>query len=250
MRIGCPPFEKVKSCLVSSLEETAYLIGRMGHILEITLPECTVLDEFSVCESPVILALGEGYVYNYVVDGPSNRIYMLSIENNLPYTSTSTFYNINCLEPASNSDTLLCGTSGGIHLIEALGPGSLRNTIADEPVPCYALAAIPDDTLFVGVKGYPGSYSVGVVDVLNNPSQTPPVPEYYGEVAIQGDTHFACAGTDSLHAYVLSYIGNSTSRLIAYNYHSFHIDKQMEFAGFPMGLSISEDGNIYILTGE
>ncbi|MEA3266163.1 MAG: hypothetical protein U9P42_04395, partial [Candidatus Fermentibacteria bacterium] len=51
-----------------SLKNTAYLISSLGKILEVSLPECTVIDEFSVCESPTKLALGPGSEYLFVAD--------------------------------------------------------------------------------------------------------------------------------------------------------------------------------------
>lgn len=246
--VGLPSPAGYREMVYSSLEGTAYLIGSLGKILEISLPDCNVLDEFSICQSPVKLVVPTGSSYIFVGDGPSNRIYQVSIENNKPYTSVAIYFTINCIEPGQNPDSTLVGTSGGVNLVEILGPGSLRNTIMDEPVPCLALAAVPDDTVFVGVKGYPGAVSVGVVDVFNSQVHIPPLPEYYGEIGITGDSHFIAIAQDSVHAFVLSSIGNSTSRLVSYNYTTYTIDQQIDLPGFPLDLKVSDDGNIYALT--
>ncbi len=234
----------------SSTEETAYLIGSMGKLLEIDLPGCEVLDEFSVCQSPIELVVPDNSSYIFVCDGPSNRLYQLSIENNYPYTSVPVYFIINCFEPGQNPDSMLLGTSRGINLVEILAPGVLRNTILDEPVPCLALAAVPGDTIFVGVKGYPGDYSVGIVDVINSQVHVPPLPEYYGQVGITGNSHFLSMATDSTHAFVLSSIGESASRLISYNCSTYTVDQQIDLPGFPLDLKVSEDGIIHALTTE
>ena len=234
----------------SSIEETAYLIGSTGKLLEIDLPECEVLDEFSVCQSAVVLVVPDNSSYIFVVDGPSNRLHQLSIENNYPYTSVPVYFTVNCLEPGQNTDSMLLGTSRGINLVEILAPGVLRNTIQNEPVPCLALAAVPGDTIFVGVKGYPGDYSVGVVDVINSLVHIPPLPEYYGQVGITGSSHFLSIAQDSTHAFVLSSIGESASRLVSYNCSTYTIDQQIDLQGFPLDLKVSEDGIIFVLTAE
>ncbi len=248
--VGLPSASGYHQLAYSSIEKTAYLIGSMGKILELSLPECVVMDEFRICESPVNIVISDGSNYIFVTDGPSNQIYQVSIENNIAYTSVPVDLNINCVEPGQDPDSMLVGTSGGINLLEILGPGSLRNTIQSEPVPCLALAAVPGDTIFVGVKGYPGDYSVGVVDVINSQVHIPPLPDYYGQVGITGNTHFVSLARDSTYAFVLSSAGNSVSRLISYNYSTFTMDHQVYLPGFPLDLEVSEDGIIYVLTTE
>ena len=248
--VGSPSAAGYMQMAYSSLEDTAYLIGSMGKLLEISLPECTVLDEFTICQSPVKIVVARESPYIYIVDGPSNRFYQVAIENNIAYTSVSNYYTINCVEPGQNPDSILLGTSAGINLIEVLSPGTLRNSVVSEPVPCLALAAVPGDTVFVGVKGYAGTVSVGVVDEYNAQFQNPPLPEYYGEVDVTGNSHYLAIAQDSTHAFVLSSIGNSTSRLLAYNYTTYSIDQQVDIPGFPLDLKISDDGTIFALTCE
>ena len=248
--VGSPSPAGYMQMTYSSIEETAYLIGSMGKLLEIDLPECEVLDEFSVCQSPVEFVVPDNSSYIYVCDGPSNRLYQLSIENNSPYTSVPVYFTIHCLEPGQNPDSMLMGTSRGINLVEILAPGVLRNTIQNEPVPCIALAAVPSDTVFIGVKGYPGDYSVGVVDVINSQVHIPPLPEYYGQVGLTGNFHFLSIATDSTHAFVLSSNGESASRLVSYNYSTYTIDQQIDLQGFPLDLEVSEDGIIFALTAK
>ena len=248
--VGSPSAAGYHEMAYSSLEETAYLIGSMGKILEISLPECSVQDEFSICESPVKVLVADGSNYIFVADGPTNQIYQVSIENNVTYTFVPIYFTINCIEPGQNSDSMLVGTSAGINLVEVLGPGSLRNVVLNEDMPCIALAPVPDDTVFVGVKGNPGAASVGVVDVYNSQVHSPPLPEYYGEVDLAGAFHFVAIAKDSTYAFVLSSIGNSVSRLVSYNYSTFTIDQQIDLSGFPLGLEVSEEGMIFVLTAE
>ena len=56
--------------------------------------------------------------------------------------------------------------------------------------------------------------------------------------------------TDSTHAFVLSSIGESASRLISYNCSTYTVDQQIDLPGFPLDLKVSEDGIIHALTTE
>ena len=225
----------------SSLENTAYLIGSLGMILEINLPDCTVLDEFNVCQSPVKLALGPGSEYLFVADGPLNKIYQVAIVNNKPHDSVSIYYTIKCMEPFQNPDSLLVGTSDGPCLIEVLSSSTIRYVIYGLDIPFMALSAVPNDSIFVGVT----NYSVGIF------SPTVLLEEnFYGGVSIEGNIDFIAMGHDWQHAYVLSYLGDNTSRLVSYNYRFHTISQEVEIPGYPLDLEVSGNGVIYALTTE
>lgn len=248
-QVAAPSPAGFSEIVFSPLENTAYLIGPLGKILEISLPDCTVLDEFSVCQSPVKLALGFESEYLFVVDGPSNSIYRVAINDNKPYNPISFYFTINCIEPANNSDSLLVGVSAaGIRLIEVLSPGTTRKTTLLPDGNYQAFAAVPDDTLFVGVNGYSHA-SVGILDPFMEYLFVIP-PYFYGNIGIQGSTHLIAMGQDWQHAYVLSYLGDNTSRLISYNYCSCAIDQELDIPGFPLDLKVSGNGVIYVLTTE
>ncbi|MCD6589061.1 MAG: hypothetical protein J7K88_10980, partial [Candidatus Fermentibacteraceae bacterium] len=168
-----------------SLKNTAYLIGSLGKILEVSLPQCAVIDEFTVCQSPTKLTIGPGSEYLFVADGPSTRIYQVSVDNNESYDNISIYFDIFCMEPSPNPDSMLVGTSAGIDLIEVLSPTCLRGTGLNRDGPMVALAAVPDDTIFVGVGGA-GNASVGTVDVFISGFVEPPPPEFYGTIGVDG----------------------------------------------------------------
>lgn len=232
-----------------SLKNTVYIIGPLGKILEMSMPDCTVIDEFSICESPTKLALGHGSEYLFVADGPSTRVHQVLIDNNEAYDNVFIYFTINCMEPSPNPDSMLVGTSAGIDLIEVLSPTDLRGTRLYQQGALLALAAVPDDTIFVGIKGIQ-SASVGIVDVFIPQFVDPPPPEFYGAISIDGTAHFLAMGQDWQHAYVLSYLGDNTSRLISYNYRFSETPQELDIPGFPLDLKVSGDGVIYVLTTE
>ncbi len=225
-------------------KNTAYLIGPFGKILEISLPECTVVDEFSVCESPIKLALGPQADYLFVADGVTSKIYQVRVSDNKVCNNISVYFSINCMEPAQDPDSMLVGTSNGCSLIEVLGPTEARLTEISI-IPFYALAAIPNDTLFVGVA----AGELGMV----NPwvfLTWPPGPFFYQNVSVSGDTYFVAVGSDWKHAYLLSYLGDNMSRLVSYNYLSYELEQTIDITGYPLGFEVSGSGNIYVLTTE
>jgi len=230
-----------------NLKNTAYLIGPLGKILEISLPDCTVIDEFAICQSPVRLALGPGSQHLFVADGPSSRVYQVAIDDNEAKGSVHIYYNINCIESSQYPDTIVVGTSEDMNIVEVLDSGSLRLTRPKLlQYYCFsAVAAIPDDTAFVAVVGS----NVCLLDVFV-PDEFPPPPFFSGQIHIEGDVHFVAIGNDWQHAYVLSYLGDNTSRLISYNYRFFSIDNEMDIPGYPLDLQVSGGGVIYALTTE
>lgn len=243
-QIAAPSPAGFSEIVLCTNKNTAYLIGPFGKILEISLPDCTVIDEFSVCESPIKLALGSGSDYLFVADGVSSKIYQVAVSNNTAYDHVSVYFSINCMEPAQNPDSLLVGTSNGVSLIEVLSLSDLRVTEVST-IAFYALAAIPNDTLFVGVAGG----DIGMV----NPWVSftwPPGPFFYQNVSVSGDTYFVAVGSDWKHAYLLSYLGDNVSRLLSYNYLSYKIDQTIDIPGYPLGFEVSGSGNIYVLTTE
>ncbi len=225
-----------------SLKNTAYLIGSQGKILEVSMPQCTVIDEFTVCQSPTKLALGPSSEYLFVADGPSTRVHQVSIDNNQTYDNYKTNYNINCMEPFHNPDSMLVGTSGGLSFIEVLSPMSLRGVYMASGGSYTALAAIPNDSLFVYVTGS----SLGTMNPF------PPFqPSQKGtSVLIEGTAHIIAMGQDWQHAYVLSYLGDNTSRLISYNHRFTETPQELDIPGYPLDLKVSGSGVIYVLTTE
>ncbi len=247
-QIDSPSPAGFSQMVYSTLENTAYLTGSTGKILEIGMPDCTVLDEFCICQSPVKLALGRGSNYLFVADGPSNRIHQVAIKSNRPYDSASIYFTINCMESCPSSDSMLVGTSSTINMIEVLSPTIIRNTTVYELSPgesCMALAAVTDDSIFVGVLGN----HIGIVDAFTA-IQFPPPPIFYGGVKIEGNSHFIAMGQDWQHAYVLSYLGDYTSRLVSYNHSSHTISQEVQIPGYPLDLKVSGNGVIYALTTE
>ncbi len=225
---------------------SAYLIGAQGKIVQFSLPDCTVQNIFSICQAPVVLAVAAGSPsYLYVGDGPTNTINQISTGSHTVLSSCDLGFSIKSIAVGLFADSIVVGTSRGIFLVEELGAGNLRISSLLGPA-CNSLDDIPNDSSFVATT----SESVGVLQFYKDPEPGNPSAGFVGEVGIEGIFHFIAAGNDWQHAYVLSYIGDNTSRLTSYNYAFFRIDQQVEIPGFPLDLKVSGNNVIYALTYE
>ena len=243
-QIGSPSPAGFSDIVYCDLKNSAYLIGSLGSIMEISLPGCTVLDEFFVSQSPIELELAPGSGNLFVADGPSNRIHQVSVNNNTTHDNVALYYTFKCMGSSQNPDTMIVGTSGGVYLIDVLSPVDIRSKFLKEVSPIREIIPIPDDTLLVGISS---SNDVGIF-YLFNPPAVPPLPYFWGGQRIQGDQYKIAMGKDWQHAYVLTYLGNEVSRLYAYNYRSYLITQTVDIPGVPLDLEVSGDGTIYALT--
>jgi len=224
----------------------AYLIGANGKIVKFSLPDCIVQDVFGVCQSPVALAIAPGSPsYLYVGDGPTNTINQVSTSSNMVLASHDLEYPINSIAVGLFADSIIVGTSRSTFLVEELGAGNLR-IIDGAGSGCGSIDDIPNDTLYVVTSGH----YVGVLQFYKDPAPGNPSAEIIGSVEIEGISHFVAAGYDWQHSYVLSYIGDNTSRLTSYNHAFFRIDQQVYLPGFPLDLKVSGSNVIYALTYE
>ena len=228
---------------------SAYLIGSYGQIVELSLPDCTVKDIFTVCHSPVAIAFAPGIPsYLYVGDGPSHSINQVSASTNTLLTSEESFFNINCIEPGWYADTILVGTSDPLIMIQEHGQGSISLNASNITGArnAQAISSIPYDSTFVVVS----DSTIGVLEFFENPAPGEPFGAVNNAVRLTGSNHLMAMGTDWQHAYILSYIGDFTCRLTSYNYAFNQIDEEVDLPGFPLGIETTSSGNIYVLTCE
>lgn len=249
-------FSEIVYC---STKNSAYLIGAHGNILEISLPDCMVLDEFSVCQAPVKLALASGSRNLFVGDGTTSRVFQVATSNNSVPGSVELFFNIHLMETLplkspQNTDSMIVSTTDGLSMVEAWGPGNLRSILFDKYPRGNFLdfAAVPNDSFFVAIyhslnteKFTVGSYRLTVPYVP--PPAIPPY-KYFGVQRIPNNINMLSMGHDYQHAYVLSYLGDNTSRLSAYNYRTYEITREVDIPGYPIDIQASGGGYIYVLT--
>ncbi|MCK4505675.1 MAG: hypothetical protein KAW14_08670 [Candidatus Aegiribacteria sp.] len=234
----------------SPSESTVYIIGALGQILEYNVPDMEFLHSFSICETPVDIEIASLKPYYYVAGANTCKIYEVSKENNLPSRYCTLASSPTCMAIDQCQDTMLVGTMGVTELVST-GPDLMRRRLADYFPGILAIETIPDEndeTRLCAVLDY--GYTVMIATVLNYWPGYSSNPLLAGFVPIEGNSHYICTDASGDYAYVLSYLGDNTSRLICYNCTYYNIESQVDIQGYPLDLEISSGGTLLVLTTE
>jgi len=239
--------------IYSPMENSVYLIGSLGKIIEINAQTGEVIDAFSICESPIdLLMAGNNRPYLYVADTAAERILEVRIETNGVSRFCQMLSAPRAIAEDHRPDTMFVVTLESADILSTKGAGVIYRRTLDNSMPFLAAADMPDDTVLCAVMRAPYTDMVVTIPAYF-PSSMPKQQDYQiwtGPVALEGDMHIIRTGADRTHAYVLSYLGNSVSRLSSYNYNTYSLDGQMDLSGYPMDLTVSVTGEILVLTTE
>jgi hypothetical protein len=233
----------------SPMENSVYLIGPFGSLLEIGFPDGSVEEEFSVCEAPKMLVVDDDGPFLYVSDAATDRILEIRLETNHQSRMCQLSSQPVCMcNSEDRIDTLVAGTLAGSVLLSTTGSGIIRQWRFDESL-ILAVTGIPGDSIHCAVRRSSGGDEVVTLRSFF-PDSMGGNFGWTGAVQVAGDTHFISPGTDMVHAYVLSYIGGSTSRLVSYDHENYRIDGTLDLPGYPMDMEMTPGGNLVILTVE
>lgn len=232
----------------SPKESSVYIIGAFGQISELHVPDMELMDNFSLCESPVDIEIGTEIEspYFYVAGAISNKIFEVRLSSNITSRSCYLESSPQCMAVNQAQDTILIGTVGETEIV-SVGTGPMRNRVMDDFPSILAIEAIPDDTVFCAVFD---SYSAGTIATILDYFPQFGSSCWTGMVSLDGDIHYMCAETDGSHVYVLSYLGDNESRLVSYNCTSYLIENQIDLQGYPVDLEICSGGTLLVLTAE
>ncbi|MCD4701127.1 MAG: hypothetical protein K8S24_04640 [Candidatus Aegiribacteria sp.] len=228
----------------SPTESSVYIIGALGQILEIQVPDMEILDNFSVCEIPVDIEIATEKPYFYVAGSSSCRIYEVRKESNGLSRTCTLLSSPTCMAIDHSQDTILVGTQGETELVST-GITVMRARKMDKFPTILAIETIP---VYISIRLCAVfEYQTGMIATIK--SYFAP-PQYTGTVTIDGDIHYMCADSNGTHAYVLSYLGDNISRVVAYNCSNYFIESQIDLKGYPLDLEISPGGTLLVLTAE
>jgi len=246
-RVGQPSPSAYSEMVFSPMENSVYVTGPYGSIVEVTSPEGEIQADFTPCEAPTHLLVDDDGPFMYLVDGATDRLLEIRLETNNQSRVAQLYAPALCLcNSETRDDTLVLGTTEGTELISAIGSGILRQWRFDDSL-IVEVTGIPGDSIHCGVLRMPDGDRVVTLRSFF-PDSMWSSSGWTGAASLQGDVHFLCPGTDGLHAYVLSYLGNSTSRLISYNHKTYSIDGTLEIPGYPVDMEATSGGNLVILT--
>ncbi len=246
-----PPFTSGYFEMVRSYGGSyVYMIGGLSSLLQLDVVDGSVLDEFTVCDAPVLLLPDRSEPYLFVADAAGERILEVSQSQHSVRRSVSLYASPLCMEHHHTPDTMLVGTDEGALMLSSGGAGIIGRRPVEEDVPLLALARTGSDSVMCGVMGPGDDDEVVTITRLMPDSMEPGFRIWSGAVPIQGSPHMVAGDTDSFRAYVLSYLGEGESRLVCYNYRTSAIERELVLPGYPMDMEATGEGNLMVLTTE
>ncbi len=241
--IGSPSSAGYFEMEYSPTESSVYIIGAMGQIIEVHVPDMEFMDDFSVCETPVDIEFPMD-IENpnfYVAGVTSQRLFEVRKQTNILSRSCNLWASPVCM--AINGDTILVGTNANTEFVSIGGAAMHPRQIGYFPG-ILAIETIPNDTTMCAVF----DQSTGTIATVLK--YFPPEPLWTGTELITGEIHYMCASSDGNYVYVLSYRGDNASRLVSYNCSSYIIESQIDLPGYPLDIEISPGGTLLVLTAE
>ncbi|MCK5116298.1 MAG: hypothetical protein KAR44_06830 [Candidatus Aegiribacteria sp.] len=241
--IGNPSSSGYSEMEYSPLESSVYIIGALGQIVELHVPDMEIIDNFSVCETPVDIEVASGKPYFYVASSNSRRIYEVRQENNVVSRSCALPSSPTCMAIDHTQDTMLVGTLAETELVSTGVSVMRRRKMSKFPA-------------ILAIESIPGNISIRLCAVFRYPGIMATVQSYFapplygGSVSLDGDIHYMCTDSAGNYAYVLSYLGNNISRLISYNCISYSIESQIDLQGYPLDLEMYPGSTLLVLTAE
>lgn len=245
--IGSPSSAGYFEIEYSPTESSIYIIGALGQIIELHVPDMDFMDDFSVCETPVDIAISMD-IENpnfYVAGATLSRILEVRKQSNGLSRICNMPFSPVCM--AVDSDTILVGTLGNTCIVSIGGAVMLNRQMSTFPG-ILAIVAIPNDTNLCAIFD---QYTTTIATVLRYfPMYFPPYTPMWIASPITGEIHYMCAESDGSYVYVLSYQGDNSSRLVSYNCNGYFIEKEIDLPGYPLDISISPGGTLLVLTAD
>ncbi|MCD4702535.1 MAG: hypothetical protein K8S24_11830 [Candidatus Aegiribacteria sp.] len=245
--IGNPSSSGYFEMEYSPTESSVYIIGAYGQIIELHVPDMEIMDSFTICETPVDIEIGTDIELShfYVAGATSCKIFEVRLGTNSLFRSCTLPSSPTCMAISQNQDTIIVGTLDEVEIVSIVTTTMWRRTVDLFPT-ILAIETIPNDTTFSAV------FSNGQTATILNyiVSLFAPTPLYTGTLNIEGNIHYICAESDGSHVYILSYLGDNISRVVAYNCRNYFIESQTDLKGYPLDLEISTGGTLLVLTAE
>lgn len=254
-QVGAPAPSGYIEMEYNAFGNSIYLIGATGTIVDISVPNCIVTDQFSPCTSPVEIEITPGNPgYLWTVDGSENEIHQTHLATNGHCGSIAypPHYQIGAISRSSYPDSLLVGTSGGFFRLETPSTGIFRSTwVKDVPWGCLALSDIPEDSNFIAILEMGLSTRIGELCVYDDSTYAVPPPKFYNDVSIPGMFFMMEPSAQGDYVYSLASVDGGGSILTTYRTgDDYGIETVVEMSGNPLDIYASEEGEVYVLIYE
>jgi len=249
--IGTPSSSGYFEMEYSPMENSVYVIGAFGQISEFHVPDMELIDNFTICETPVDIEIGPNFEepYLYVAGATSETIYEMKYTTNELARSCKLESSPVCMAIGQQQDTILVGTLGETEIVSIVSSGMTNRRMFHIPG-ILAIEPVPDDTVFCAV--FDNIYSNPAIAIVLRyfPDVFSGLPVWTGSRGIEGSLYYMSVEPDGSYAYVLTYVGDNVSRLVAYNCQSYQIENQIDLQGYPLDLEIRSNGTLLVLTAE
>ncbi len=253
VQVGQPSTSGYLDMEYSPVEESIYMIGGLGVILELSPVDCSILDEFSVSPFPAMLEISPGEPgFLWVVETSLNQVIQVHPVTNgvCNILNVPSYCVITSLGSCAREDSILLGTSEGYFRLEVTEAGGLRSTVVkDFPYACCSISPNPADSGFVTVLRMYQNTMVGEMHVYHDSLGVGPFDFFTHAVQIQGSIFMMETGPHDELVYILSSYGSGESLLSVYRPgDEYGLEAQVEIPGNPLDLSVSEGGEVYVLS--
>lgn len=246
--IGNPSSSGYFEMEYSLLESSVYIIGALGQIVELHVPDMEIMDSFIICDVPIDIEIATEMPYFYVAGANSSRIYEVRQESNCLSRYCTLQSNPTCMAIDQDQDTILVGTLADPEIVSIV-TGTMWRRKMDNIPRIVTIETIPNDTTFCAVFELP-TENLATIRYYFDPGFPPSPVVWTGTVTLDGNIHCMCVESDGSHAYVLSYLGDNISRLVSYNCSNYFIESQIDLQGYPLDLEIGAEGQLLVLTAE
>lgn len=253
VQVGQPSTAGYIDMEYSPVEESIYMTGALGVILELSPVDCSIIDMFSVSPFPGMLEMSPGQPgFLWVVDSSLNQVIQVHPVSNgiCNILNVPSYCLISSLGSCAREDSLLLGTTEGYFRLEVNVAGGLRSTVVkDFPYACCAISPNPADSGFVTVLRMYQNTMAGEMHVFHDSLGVEPPAYFTHAVEIQGSIFMMETGMQDEVVYILSSHGAGESLLSVYRPgEEYGLEAQVEIPGNPLDLSVSEGGEVYVLS--
>jgi hypothetical protein len=221
---------------------SVYVIGAAGKIIEVSLQSNSVVDQFDAGPLPNALCASSTDQRFYVADGSDRKIREVDSEGNvvlrqsqpldeIPVAiTTESFLDEYLLACCSDDD----GNIGRVTLSTlGIGPIYLGS-------PCSAITSFPAESTWAVThpEWYAENGTVSICSSFLMPEVT--------TVQISGHPTDICSVPGTVLFYVLSYLGDGTSRVTAINYVTGDVVGEVDVPGFPWDITSHANGEFVL----
>ena len=185
--------------------------------------------------------------YFYVAGATSRKIFEVRLGSNIMSRSCTLPSSPTCMAIDQSQDTILIGTLEETEIVSTAG-GSLHARTIDHFRKIRAIETIPNDTTLCVV--FDEDTTGEATCILNYFPWIVGQPMWTRTADLDGNIHYICAGSDGSYVYILTYLGDNISRVVAYNCSNYFIESHVDLEGFPLDIEISPGGTLLVLTAE